>query len=71
MKKILVSAMATLFVAGAVFAGGAVEVQQNQAVESVQEVSGNVTAAPNNWPLRMAKETPEVSLYSKPNNWPL
>ncbi|MDO2935656.1 hypothetical protein Q2T94_15210 [Paeniglutamicibacter sulfureus] len=71
MKKILGSALAALFLAGAVVAGGTANVpqQDNASVQSigiVKTLGGN-----NNWPLGDDTNTSGTSKTAGNNNWPL
>lgn len=71
MKKILGSALAALFLAGAVFVGGAADVVKHdsdsvQSIGIVKTLGGN-----NNWPLREVNPEAGISRTSGNNNWPL
>jgi hypothetical protein len=71
MKKILGSALAALFLAGAVVVGGAADVPQQdsasvQSIGVVKTLGGN-----NNWPLGEQSPSFGESEIARNNNWPL
>lgn len=51
MKKIVGSILASMVLAGAIFAGGTADVQHSNTDEAAQSVGISKTLGNNNWPL--------------------